>query len=345
MWAEHDPDLLVASYNRNTILRDMEKIIINAEVLHVQRAMEQELIKVAEHRRKDGNKTIIDEDDDLLHLSPFSPHYKDFGVEEVTVKLSDGTIMKLWEDGKNINIKENQKKQDSLKGVLGAADLVTVTTPHLADVYRPYARKITVLPNCLDASVWQWKEVSGVSTRDETRVYWSGGASHFEDWAMINKPVKKILEANDKSKLVILGQKFSGTLKELDPKRVEFHGWVHYEAYPYKTIFMQPTFGIIPLVDTAFSRGKSTIKWVEMAALGIPCVTSYTPPYNMVYGEGNGIFIKDNDEDNWVLGMQKLIDDPILRGKMGYEARQHVLQHYDINTQWHKWRDAFKEIL
>jgi glycosyltransferase involved in cell wall biosynthesis len=179
----------------------------------------------------------------------------------------------------------------------------------------------------------------------EVRIYWSGGASHFEDWAMINKPLKRILEKNDNVKLVILGQTFSGTLKELPKEKVEIHKWVHYEAYPYKKIFMQPTFGIIPLEDTAFSRGKSPIKWIELGALGIPSVTSYTPPYDIVYSEGAGIFVKENDPDLWVQGMQMLIDDPLLRAKMGHEARQEVLANYDIKLQWYRWKNAFEEIL
>jgi len=342
-WGKHDEDLILASYNRNTILKDMENIIVNAEILHVQRGMEKEFAKVAEHRRKDGHLTVVDHDDNLFALSPLSPHYKDFGVEEITVKLPDNTIMKLWEDGKNIDLKANKQKQEDFKKVLGAVDLLTVTTPYLAEVYKPYCRKIEVLPNCIDGEIWEHRELA--DKPKETRIYWSGGASHYDDWAMINKPLKKVLDNNENIKLVILGQKFSGTLKEMDMSKVEHHPWVHYEAYPYKTIFMQPTFCIIPLEATEFARGKSPIKWIEQAALGIPCVTSFTPPYDLVYEEGNGIFIKDNDPDLWIQGMQMLIDDPLLRAKLGGEAKRYVLANYDIRLQWHKWKTVFEEIM
>ena len=101
---------------------------------------------------------------------------------------------------------------------------------------------------------------------------------------------------------------------------------------------------IIPLVDNVFNRCKSPIKWIEMGALEVPCVTSYVSPYKEIATEGNGVFV-DNDKDAWIEGISMLIEDPILRAKIGGEAQRTVAAQFDINTQWTQWRDAYEGLL
>ena len=342
-WKANDPELSLQSYTRHTPLPQMEKFLIDADILHVQRAIEPQMVNLIKHRRELGKYTVLDYDDNLFDLSPLSPHYPDFGTEEIRVQLKNGEVMDLWTHGDNIDIEKNKIKQDTIKKVMGLADLVTVTTPYLASVLKPYARKVIDLPNCINPAVWQMHKLA--DRDDSVRIYWSGGASHYDDWAMVNKPVKDILDTHKNTKLVLMGQRFQGTLQHMDQSRIEHCDWVHFEAYPYKTVMLQPDIGIIPLQDNQFARGKSTIKWVELAALGIPCVTSYVPPYTMVFEDNVGIFIENNDPDLWFKGLNMLIEDPVLRAKLGGAAQRKVLLEYDINQKWYKWKEAMEGVL
>ena len=342
-WKKNDPDLIVDHHDRNTLPKDIEDQLLNSDIFVVGRAVENEIQQVIDERRKLGKYTVLDYDDDLFHLSPFSPHYHDFGTENIVVKLPDKEEpFPMWTDGENIDLKANQKKLDAVKKNAGKADLVTVTTPYLKRVFSLYTDKIAVLPNCIDTDLWKWR---GLDTKDrnEVRLYWSGGASHYEDWSEIARPLANILNSRPEVKLVIMGQKFNGTLKPINNKdQIEFHPWVHFEAYSYKTIFLQPDIGIIPLKDITFNHGKSTIKYCELGSLQVPCVVSHVPPYTMVCKDKTGIFIEKNDPDLWEKGINMLIDDPLLRASIGHNARTLVESEYDINKKWILWKEAYE---
>jgi glycosyltransferase involved in cell wall biosynthesis len=336
------------SHDRNTIAHEVEEHLVGSDIFVVGRAVEEEIVKVIEARREQGKYTVIDYDDDLFHVSPLSPHYQDFGTENVKVKLNNGTReeIALWEDGDNIDLKRNQGILDAVKKNVASADLVTVTTPYLAKVYGEYTDKIAVLPNCIDPKLWTWHDVDKKEYDGQIRLYWGGGSSHYEDWATISKPITNIINSRPETRLVILGQQFRGTTKNIkNQDQIEFHPWVHFEAYPYKIVMLQPTIGIIPLRDMTFNHGKSPIKYVELASLGVPCVVSHVPPYTMVARDKSGIFIEENDEELWEKAIYMLMDDPLLRAKIGGEAKKVAHDEYDINKKWVLWKETYEGMM
>ena len=315
---------------------------LDADVIVVPRLSEPLFIKTLKELQSLGKKIVIDHDDNMFDISPLSPHYEEHGVTNVNYSMEDGSVVPLWEDGRNIDLKVNRQKLDGVKEALEMADMVTVTTPILADFYREYNDNVVVLPNCVNTEVWKslpFKET------DEIRLFWAGGHSHYEDWCLLSDVMPKVMGKYPRTKLVIMGAKFDGTLKGIDKDRIEFHPWIHTEAYPYKVAILNPTIGIVPLQNTKFNQCKSAIKWIEMASLGVPCVTSLVSPYKEIATENNGVFIEGNDPDGWIEGISILIEDSILRASVGRSAQETVKAHFDINKEYTQWADAYKELV
>ena len=312
-----------------------------SDVIIVPRVGEEMFVEYIPRIKGLGKKIIIDHDDNMFCISPMSPHYEEAGTENVQVCVN-GEMLPLWEDGKNIDLARNRARCVNFKKAMNAADMVTVTQPILADVYREYNPKVKVLPNCVDMKLWQRLSLQ---PHDGIRIGWLGGSSHYEDWLMISPAITEIMNRYSQTRLILMGAKFDGTLKGIPRNRIEFHEWVHTEAYPLKAAILDLDMAIIPLQDTEFNRCKSNIKWVEMGALQIPCVTSFVSPYKESATEENGIYIKDNDVGAWCDGLDLLIKDPLLRARMGAEAHKTVGMHFDINTKWHLWHDAYQELM
>lgn len=290
-----------------------------------------------------GKKIITDYDDDIFNVSPLSPHYIHFGTENVQYKLDSGEIVPLWEHGKNINIVENKMQMKRVRESIGKANCLTVTTDILAGCYKSAARRVAVLPNCIDIRLWN--KLDFRKNTDDIRLFWAGGASHYEDWNLLPEVLVEIMRKYQDVKLVILGQMFKGTLKDIPPERIEFHNWVHSEAYPYKTAILDPDICIIPLVDNQFNECKSPIKFIEMSALRVPCVVSHVSPYKEVMTEDNGVFIEGNDKEGWFRGISLLIDDVLLRKHIGTKAREYVEANFDINKEYVRWEKLYKELV
>lgn len=315
--------------------------IAEADIVLIPRLCDPDMVaKVKELNPK--AKTVLDYDDNLFKVSPLSPHYVDHGTEDVTMVFPDGKKLDVWVDGKNIDIKTNKANLEQIKTVMGLADLVTVTTEILADAYKPYAKNVQSLPNCVDDSLWKR---APLRQREDVRMGWFGGHSHYEDWTILSPVLPKVMKDNPQLKLVIMGTMFPGTVKDIPADRIEFHPWVPTQAYPYKAAILDLDFSVIPLRDNDFNKCKSNIKWVEMGSLEVPCATSYVSPYAEHAEDGNGVWIEDNDVKGWIDGIHLLANDPKLRSQIGAEARRTVMDKFEIHGQAHRWGDVYKGIL
>ena len=313
---------------------------LGADVMLLPRVANEEWLKIMSDWKNIGKKVVVDFDDDIFNVSPWSPHYEDHGLESYT-SYKNGIERKLWVDGENLDIKQNRKSLDIIKKALGLADMVTTTTPILAEVYKQYSDNVVVLPYCIDLDLWKPMDLK---SNDEIRLFWAGGSSHYEDWEMMYDVIPAILDKYPQVKLVFMGM-WDGVFKNIDPSRIERHKWVHMSAYPYKVASLNPTIGMIPLVDNEFNRAKSPIKWLEMASLEVPCVSSLVSPYKEIGTPHNGIFIENNSVNGWIQGLSLLIEDSILRSKMGGYAKRYVENHFDCKKNAHLWSDAYETLI
>jgi glycosyltransferase involved in cell wall biosynthesis len=327
--AQNNIDARVEKFKEGDSLNKLGQVFDPADIIMLPRVIEEMFIRLTKEMQKMGKKIVIDHDDNMFNISPFSNHYEDHGTEEVVIEYM-GEKMQLWKDGENINIKENRKRMDLCRKALEQADLVTTTTDILANVYREYNDNVTVLPNCLDADLWQKLPLK---ERTDIRFGWFGGSSHYEDLALIQPALEEVMKKHPQLKLVIMGQFFKGIFKNIPKDRFEFHSWIPTPAYPYKAAILDLDFAVIPLKDTDFNKCKSPIKWVEMGALRVPSVTSYISPY-----------IKDNDINSWIKGISMMAESPEYRKQMGYEAYKTVMDNFNINDKYKLWFDTYRRL-
>lgn len=320
------------------------RIIGAADVVGVARMSDKHFPEIIDYYHKLKKKVVMDWDDDVFNVSPMSDFYEGLGTENVKVNVA-GQMVDVWKDGKNIDLAGNRETLDRIKRICGMVDMMTVTTENLAGVYRQYCRDVRVLPNCVDLSLW--KALPLKREDDSVRMGWFGGSSHFEDWVMLSQVLPEVMAKHKNLRLVIMGQKFDGTLKAIDSDRIEIHPWTHTQAYPYKAAILDLDFAVIPLIDNKFNRSKSTIKYVEMGALGVPSVISHVQPYAelMDLVPDNGIFVDSNEPDAWEAGINVMVENPMLRQKIGEQARKTVDDHFDIEKQYPLWVNAYKEVL
>jgi glycosyltransferase involved in cell wall biosynthesis len=303
----------------------------------------QKVLSLSEELKKDGKLVVADYDDNIWKVTPLSPHYADYGmVEYQHVIYLEGKKVRLdvWKDNvtEGFSIKKNRERLESVKQVLGMVDLVTTTTEILADVLRRYNPNVAVLPNCVDLK--RWNPIA-LKPHDEIRLFWAGSSSHFEDWQILGQVLPAVMDRFPRTKLVLMGVKFSGLLKNLPSDRVEFHLWEDNLSYPYKCAMLAADLCLIPLVDNPFNRCKSAIKWIEQSALGVPSVVSYVSPYAEIYNGENAVMVKDNDPEAWIEAISTMIREPMLRAKIGGEAQRYVQSHYDIRQRAVEWMATY----
>jgi len=106
---------------------------------------------------------------------------------------------------------------------------------------------------------------------------------------------------------------------ELIPGRVGMTPWADSVPDYYRSLSMD--IGIGPLAATTFNAGKSALRVVEYAALGIPAVVSSGPPYDGWVSHGLSGFLVAPGE-SWFDPLIELVARPELREQMGTYARE-----------------------
>lgn len=224
--------------------------------------------------------------------------------------------------------------QDTIAHLAAVSHLVTVSTPHLAEVMAKYNPNVAVLPNYIPAEMLSIER----PRRKGLTIGWTGGASHTLDVAMIAEPVRTFLNHNPKARLHIQGSDFRPTFGHLGTRYTEW------EPNPRKYYrLLDFDIGLAPLTGSFFDASKSHIKALEYAALGIPVIASDVEAYRGFVIDGvTGFLVKTPKQ--WRARLRELAADANLRESMGAKAKEHA-RNYTIEEHWTEWAQAYGKVL
>ena len=226
----------------------------------------------------------------------------------------------------------NADVQDAVAHAAEVADLVTVTTEHLAGVMRRFNANVLVIPNHVPAGILDIER----PRRDRVTVGWAGGASHAADIAMVAKHLRRLVD-QEKVDLHVIGTDYSPTIQ----RPCRFTPWDKDLMTYYRGIDFD--IGIAPLTGSEFDRSKSHIKALEYAALGIPVVATDLEPYRDFVIDGvTGYLVRREHE--WFKRLRELVNDAAMREEMGAKAKENA-RNWTIDRGWRLWADAYEGLL
>jgi LAGLIDADG-like domain/Glycosyl transferases group 1 len=135
--------------------------------------------------------------------------------------------------------------QDAVSHAAEVADMVTVTTPVLAEVMSRFNANVRVLPNHVPAELLEMVR----PRRDKVTVGWAGGASHAADMAMVAPQLRRLVD-RDGVELHLIGTDYSQTIKRV----CRFSRWEKDLLAYYANIDFD--IGVAPLTGTTFDKSK-----------------------------------------------------------------------------------------
>ena len=309
------------------------------------------LIKKGDRFKK--RLVVAEFDDDLFSVSPWNEKYHLFGTQPVTITyhdkenidgikkaveghpwietriLGNGSLeVTMWRDGHGgLDIEANLAKKAATEAIIREVDVVTCTTKELGKRFRKIRKKgdIAVLPNLVDFDRFLPMKVAGDNT---IRIGWQGGSAHFEDLHAVANDIVEIAQKYPKVRFIFKGIQYNALFKDI-MDQVEWHPW-HGDiaTYPLDVRDMKLDIGLCPLVDNAFNRGKSPLKWEEYSAMKIPTIASPTVYADEIdYGKTG--FIANKGE--WFDRMEELILSPSLRKDMAERAYNRVKFKFGVH--------------
>jgi hypothetical protein len=188
---------------------------------------------------------IVDYDDDLFNVPTDNPTNSTYG--------------------KKTNL-------ENVRMILEAADVVMVSTKHLAEQYRKHNPNVYVVPNAFNNYLLPYRSPNP-GPRNPS-IVWRGSDTHQKD-LMVFKD--EIIEAANSDAARTWTWQFIGT----NPWYVTDHmphektlycaplDVMEYHELIYK---IRPSLMVVPLHDNTFNRSKSNIAWIEASFAGAACL-------------------------------------------------------------------------
>lgn len=318
------------------------------DVVVLQRPLHRAKLDLIDLLQRQGVAVVVELDDDFGSVHPENPAWFDAHREWMTPRQWAETV------GGPLPVERARSTsgQDWVRapGVLApssdlwlrrackAADLVTCTTPALADRYAPHGR-VAVLPNLVPER-YLAVEAPG---HDGTVVGWGGSvATHVGDLEATGGGVARaVAETGARFHVVGTGIRVQAALGLAEAPSAT--GWVELDDWPAALAGLDV--GIVPLAPSKFNEAKSALKLLEMAAVEVPAVVAPTPDnLRLGYREGFLTTRYAHDARSWYEQTAALLRDSEERAHAAGVAREAAARHtYEAHAG--RWHDAWAQAL
>lgn len=310
-------------------LLQLRRLIKDFEAFVFQRVIFNDHIKIVMDEIKKQNKKIIFETDDLVfdpsYLSQMD-YYNYMGMEEKSW-YDNGIGREILEDAyvkycvvSTDFLAQAMNKKYPDKQVFVSYNKLNGNQVRLAQ--RVFDNKLKLQKN--DGKI---------------RIgYFSGSKSHNKDFEVVESVLLKLLQSNKNIILRVVGHLDLGNDFSFVKDQIEVIDFVSLKKL--QELIATVDINIAPLeIENPFCQAKSALKYFEAGILGVPTIASATPDFVRCIKNGeNGFVVSDAAE--WEERLRQLIDDDVLREKIGLTARADVLSKHTTQSK-HKETAVF----
>jgi len=223
------------------------------------------------------------------------------------------------------------KNVKKIPRIVQMAHTVIAGNDYLAAWARSHSHNVVVVPSCVDTD--QFAPVGAISDKAVT-IGWSGSPStivHLRPLLPVLERVKAVY--GPRVHLRVMGDaSFSHA-----PLEIQGEAW---SSSAEMRLLREIDIGVMPLPDDEWTRGKCGIKGLVSMAMGAATVMTPVGVNVQIVRHGeNGYLARSNDE--WFEALSRLIEDRVLRRRIGLAGRQTVEDQYSIR----RWEGTLADLL
>lgn len=263
-----------------------------------------------------------------------------FPNKPILAEIDDNMISLPTYNEAEQQFRPGSKYRDLALSQFKEADAMIVSTAYLRDeVYFDINERIHVVPNSIDFNLWGAVKPRA---RKGIRIIYTAGGNHDEDIRILAPIIPRIVDRHPEVKFVFFH--YAPPDIEALPGVEVLRKWVPIGKFPQSIASLGGDIGIAPLVDNAFNRGKSNIRWLEYSALRIPTVASNVGHFRETITNGVDGFLADNPEQ-FEAHLEALIKDKKTRKNIGVRAYQTVYDKFNVDRTSKRYVEILEEAI
>lgn len=210
------------------------------------------------------------------------------------------------------------------KNMVASSRHVIASNALCAEEARPVNPNVTVL--CEPIDLTRYRNPPPKPVTDELVIGWIGSPSTTSFLHFAREPLQELCKRFPNLVLRAVG---AGDHLDMPGVRVDKRKWTREtEVSDLRTFDV----GIMPLNSDPFYRAHLGHKMIQYMAVGIPVVAEHTEINATVVEEGvNGYLVRSAEE--WVDRLSRLLEDAVLRARLGEAGRQLVEARFALERQ------------
>jgi glycosyltransferase involved in cell wall biosynthesis len=214
--------------------------------------------------------------------------------------------------------------------------VVVANSPSHVAFARKHNPNVWEIPSVVDAEVYTGWMPHADRENGRVCVGWSGSPSTIGNLQVICRPLEDLSERGDVELLLIGARDFG--LPGVP------HTGVEWRAESEVDDLRRLEVGLVPVPHTPWTPHKFYLKLIQYMALGIPPVATPLGSNPVVIEEGRTGFLASDDE-SWRQAVQRLVDDPELRERVGKQAAEVAHRRYTLQANAEKIVAAFRSAI
>lgn len=286
----HIPDITTLSLTN--ICSRRRELLIGADLLVLQMLADPDLLDIVVERRRHGRPTVYEVSDNFTAFQSSNPVAEFYNAPE-----NRATICQL----------------------ISLCDAVQVTMPALAELCKPYSKRVEVLPNHVIGTRWVERK------SDQMVVGWGGSIGHLADMKLVAPALTEWLQRNHDVRFMLMGnEQFLPLFADVSAAQFDFVPSGSLEDY--FSFLTRIDVGIAPLSDHPFNSGRSDGKFMEYASRCVVPVCSDAEAYRNSVRHGETGFLFGSVAE-LIQTLDLLNQNPELRRTVSSSAYRHVCEH------------------
>ena len=225
------------------------------------------------------------------------------------------------------------KDPDKTSKLIALSDTVVTGNAYLAEYAKQFNQNIKIIPTTVNTDQYYKK----TNNEDKICVGWSGSLTtikHFETAIPVLKKIKR--KYGDRVIIKVMGdENYSNA--ELGIKGIKWSSKTELDVLSTFDI------GIMPLPNDEWAKGKCGLKGLQYMALEIPTIMSPVGVNSEIIQNGVNGFLATTDDD-YVNAISVLIEDEILRKRIGAEGRRTVVEKFSVKALQQKYLEYYNEL-
>jgi hypothetical protein len=221
-----------------------------------------------------------------------------------------------------------KRESGRFRAYLRRARIVIAGNPYLADHARAWARQVEVVPSCVEPGN---QPLHRHQDAEVLRVGWIGSNSTASYLDPLMAVFERLNANGTRASLVVVGAE-TGVRAP----------WIDHRRWSLETETQELArfdIGVMPMPDTAWTRGKCGYKLLQYFAAGVPAIASPVGVNTTLVDSGRGRLA--STEAEWSVALEELIADVEVRRELGVAARAFVERDYS----YQRWAPELSGLL